>query len=506
MKTKLNLYPIKLTLLSMLTGVIVGVSIMLYTQLIHLAEIHMKSLSAFLQGNLWFVPICLLLFIGVAFLIKYISSFEVSTRGGGVVQAEGMMIGGLTMRYYIAIPIVVICSFLAIMCGISLGGEGPSILIGALFASMVAKIFKVRPHTEQYLITGGAGAGIATAFNVPLTGIIFSLEEGQKKFSTLMLLSTVATVGSAITVLHIFKSDLPLFPIVNIPKVQTYLCYTFLVLFGIIIAFVGKAYTKLFQAFKKFYKKHKWLANDYSMVLPFVVAIPVLMFLPAAAGPGGANILDSINGKYGLYALLVLFLVKFLFTILASSSGLVGGIFIPLLSIGALIGALIGGVFNLVIPEKIPMAIFVLSSIAVMMTIVTGSPITAIVLSVELTGTFSSFLPILCAVGGSLIVASATHHKPLYSTLLWNMRKHSVKAAKRFKFEITVEEGSYLDEIEVRDILFRSNVLISKIVRNGNDIVPECETEILVGDILVINAETLDEVACKNELIAMATK
>ena len=81
---------------------------------------------------------------------------------------------------------------LCILGGLSLGREGPSVQLGAMVAKGIAKITKKSQTKERYMMTCGAGAGLAAAFNAPLAGVMFSLEELQKNFNSSMLVCIIS--------------------------------------------------------------------------------------------------------------------------------------------------------------------------------------------------------------------------------------------------------------------------------------------------------------------------
>lgn len=494
-KTQKKLFPIKLLLLSLFNGAIIGLFITLFTKAVHLAEKTFVALSEFLKSNLWFIPICLVVFVGIAILIGFISRREKFSQGGGMPQTEGLIRDVLQLRWYYAIPIVTICTILAIMCGISLDSEGPSVLLGSLIGIMVTKLFNQNFFVEKYLIAGGSGAGLATAFNMPLTGVLFSLEEGSKRFSPMLLLTSIASVFSAITVSNLIAERHAMFNAVEIVGQLNWWSYLILIGLGIVLGLVASLFSKSILKFTEFFRKNKFLKkNNRAMMLPFILLVPLLFLLPAVLGPGVELINETISGEFLIWSLVILFVCKFAFTALCAGTGLIGGIFIPSLAIEALAGGIFGMILNSFLSTDINIAVFALAGMAVAFTTIAGSPITAVVFAVELSRNFNMFLPIICVVLGALLVGQLVKSEPLYEALLWQMRKEAGQHEHEefYTIDCEVERNSHLDEMVIRNIILPGNCIIADIKRKEGTITPDAETEIHHGDILTFNFETED--------------
>ena len=493
MKKHKRLYPLKLLTLSTLNGAIVGLFITLYNKLVHKAEIVFYDVSSFVKNNLWFLPILLSVLIGIAFLIRYISSHNKDVRGTGVPHAEGIMRGLFHFNWYTTIPMIFVCSLLAILCGISVGAEGTSIFMGGLIGSMVAKITHQKFYTECYLVTGGAGAGLATASNMPLAGIVFALEEAHKNFSPLLICSTTCTIITALMFSHLLQPNVPLYPIEVLVVPTAFVSYLIILFFGMLVGFLAKFFIKLYLTSKKFLEKN--VKNDLAMIIPFFFVIPLIFFLPEALGTGSNAINGVTAGTFSLYTLAVLLLVKILFTVLSSSSNLIGGIFIPMLAIGSIAGGLFAGIINPIMPSDLSVFIFVIAGMSVMFANVAGAPITAIILSIELTGNFMTALPVIVATFGGMLVNIITHEHPLYETLLLQL-KEKINLDDESEIEYitkTVCEHSYIANHIVRDLILPRKTKLQNILRGQDNIVPNTETKILPHDILLFKCETLDK-------------
>jgi H+/Cl- antiporter ClcA len=141
-------------------------------------------------------PILILPWIGVLIIIGYIVGLMVKHEpmisGSGIPQVEGVLLRKLDMSWWRVILGKFIGGILSIGSGLSLGREGPSVQLGAAVGQGFSKVFKRVKIEEKYLITSGASAGLAAAFNEPLAGVMFALEEVHKNFSPLVLLSALS--------------------------------------------------------------------------------------------------------------------------------------------------------------------------------------------------------------------------------------------------------------------------------------------------------------------------
>ncbi|MDG9688473.1 chloride channel protein, partial [Streptomyces sp. DH18] len=122
---------------------------------------------------------------------------EPMISGSGIPQVEGVLLRELDMTWWKVILGKFFGGVLSIGSGLSLGREGPSVQLGAAIGQGFSKVFRRIKIEEKYLITSGASAGLAAAFNAPLAGAMFALEEVHKNFSPLILLSALSSALSA---------------------------------------------------------------------------------------------------------------------------------------------------------------------------------------------------------------------------------------------------------------------------------------------------------------------
>ena len=183
----------------------------------------------------------------------------------------------------------------------------------------------------------GASAGLAAAFNAPMAGVIFVLEEVFKYFSPIILLSAMS---SAVAADFVSKQIFGLEPIFHfdITSAIPLNSYWILIIMGIFLGIMGAFYNQVLLKLQDFYGKVKVFNKGLKVFIPFAMALALGLFFPIVLG-GGHGVIDELTPSRGLMFLVIIFLVKFVFSIISFASGTPGGIFFPLLILGATLGA-----------------------------------------------------------------------------------------------------------------------------------------------------------------------
>lgn len=461
------------------------------------------------------------LFILSAILIQFMLNFKPLISGSGIPQVMGLLQNKTKFNWFYELILKFTVGVLAIFTGLSLGREGPSIHLGSIIADGVNKISKRSEVEKKYLITSGASAGLSAAFNAPLAGTIFALEELHKFFSPLMLICSILASISAnlVSILIIgeetaFINFKQLSPVKD--DVKGIILEIFLILIlSILIVVLGKIFNIILITFQKTYKNLK-INKYFKIILSILISYLVVVFLPDITGGGNTLIEKLLTTSVTTRFLVLLLITKFLFTMFSYSTGAPGGIFLPMLVIGALIGRIYGiavvNIFNL--PSEFVVH-FMLLSMAAYFTAIVRAPITGIVLILEMTGNFSNLFSLTIISAITYIVSELMKFKSVYEELFHNMFSHvkneiepkvseSMTAVK-----IPIISGSKIVNKYVKDISWPSNLLVVGIERNNFEFIPKGDTKILDGDKLVIftdrktailELEKIFEISIKEEI------
>ena len=425
-----------------------------------------------------------------------------SISGSGIPQVKGTILGYFNYNWFNTLWSKFVGGALAIFVGLSVGREGPSIQLGACVAKGLGNRLCDTRTERNYLIAGGASAGLAAAFNAPLAGVVFAVEELFTYISPLIMLVTMvsAIVAGSIARLIFGAHPVLAFPIQDALPLSS---YWMICLLGIILGGAGSLYNLVLLKTQKLYKK---VSNTrFRVMIPFFLAGFLSLVFPAVLG-GGHAAMEYLNLSSGLGFLTVLFLVKFIFSMISFGSGAPGGIFFPLLILGAIIGALFG-TFSILYLGLNPayMNNFIILAMTGFFSAIVRAPLTGIVLLLEMTGSFTSMLPLALVAIIASTTADLLKSPPVYEALLENQQKEAGSAGlpdegRATTVEMVVHHGSLASDKRIRDLDFPDNCLLIGIHRDGKDIIPRGNTLIRANDHVTVLTHLHEEASCREAL------
>ncbi|GFP77421.1 ClC family H(+)/Cl(-) exchange transporter [Clostridium fungisolvens] len=485
-------FKIKIMLEGIIVGIFSGLLIVFYRLALEKAEefrnkfIVMNS-SNILVDIVWF----LLLIIGAIIVGKLVEN-EPMISGSGIPQVEAILRGRLKMNW---LPVIIkkfIGGVISIGAGLSLGREGPSIQLGAAVGQGFSKIFKRLKVEERYLITSGASAGLSAAFNAPLAGVMFALEEVHKHFSPLVLFSAMSASLTADVVSRYFFGLSPVFNFqhINLLPLET---YGYIIILGIVVGLFGVIYNYSLMNTLKIYEKQKWLSARFKPIIPFVLAGILMIFLPVVLGGGHSIINELISGNFTMKMLLIILFVKFLYSMISFGSGAPGGIFFPLLVLGALTGGIYGKILVHFFSLN-PMYVnnFIILAMAGYFAAIVRAPITGSILITEMTGSLTHLLSLSIVSIVAYIVADLLKSEPIYESLLERILKGKNKTVEfendinKVILEILVPMDSKIEGKQIKDLELPEKCLVVAIKKGEKEIIPRGDTVISSGDFLHI--------------------
>lgn len=368
---------------------------------------HTQVWAAFL----WFAAVAL-----AAFAVSRLLKWEPMITGSGIPQLEGELKGMFSHNPLRVLVGKFAGGLLSLGAGLSLGREGPCIQMGAA----VGKGFSRRGSGEEknLLMTGGGAAGLAAAFGAPLAGILFALEEVHKSFSAKILFTSIAACAASGVVTRLLLGPAPIF---SIPLTQSVPLsgYWLLVLLGVAAGLMGVFYNFAIQKTQDMYERMKKIPPSYRVAFPFAASAILAFLLPSILGGGVPLVGDMAAGKYALLILLLLLAAKFAFSMFSFCSGVPGGILMPMIVMGALLGNAFG-VFGTAV-FGLPAALtqnFMIFAMAAFFGAIVRAPLTGIVLVCEMTAAYDQFLPLIITTFTAYLVARLLHARPVYDQLL----------------------------------------------------------------------------------------
>lgn len=492
---------------SLVTGVLTGFVITAFRKSIdffsHLRENFYAAITV--SNRFLLLPV----FAGAAvlgLLMGYLIKKYPMIKGSGISQIKGNFMKKLNLSPWPELPLKFFGGVLDIAAGLSVGREGPSVQIGAYVGSAVERIGE-RSHIEKLcLITSGVAAGLSATFGAPFAGVVFAIEDLHQYLSPLLLTCVMTGAFAGDFVTSVFFKPGAVFDFKNIRlfPLKYFGCLIFL---GIITALIGHLFKKSIYQSQGLYTKLKIPAR-IRPVIPFLLSVPVCLFLPLAAS-GGDGLIELL-AEHGFTArfLLMLLAAKIVFTGLSAGSGVIGGIFVPLLSCGALTGILFSKFlvyFGLIEAEyAVNLMIFAMAGF---FTTVIKAPLTAAVLLLEISGNLFHLGGLLITVLVSYITAELIHSPANDEVLLRQILSDTAFSVQpdgnsqgagsragggrsnrydKELFEICIGPESFLDGKPISAVQWPYNCLIVGLSRGEEEIIPNGKTVLSAGDRLVI--------------------
>jgi len=315
------------------------------------------------------------------------------------------------------IPVKFIGGLLAIGAGLALGREGPTIQMGASLAHLFGTTFRRKEDECRALLAAGAGAGLSTAFNAPIAGAVFVLEELVRRFETRITIATLGASAGAIAVARVLLGTAPDFHVQPLPYPGLGTLPLHLAL-GIVAGLLGVAYNRALLGALAVAKRFHRLPVELRAALVGAGVGLLAWFAPGVVGGGDPITQRTLGGSEALAMLSLLFVLRFGLGPVSYAAGTPGGLFAPLLVLGSQSGLLLGSLcfrwFPGVVAHPTELAVV---GMAAFFTAVVRAPVTGIILVIEMTGSFALFLPMLGACFAALLVPTLLRNPPIYDSL-----------------------------------------------------------------------------------------
>ena len=419
-------------LLSIFIGVISGLLVVSFRMAIDwLSVLLLGSSPNPHQPRLIIVPALAGLVIAV--LTRYVFP---NVRGSGINQTKAAL---YIHNGYISFRTVIgkfLLSALAIGSGHSLGPEDPSLQIGAGVASLISRRVGMSKEKLRIFAPIGAAAGLAAAFNAPISAILFVIEEVIGQWSAAVLGSIVLAAVSSVVVARSFWGAQPMFriPSVTLRDSRELLAYAVLGVFG---GFASLIFAKSLSYLRpKLRRQPGWSQMLQPCLAGMLVGGIGYFGLPQVMGAGYEAIDQAMHSQFVWQMLLALALFKIIATTLSFSSGTPGGMFAPTLFIGAMLGAAVGSFEKIYFPHLTgSIGSYALVGMGVLFAAFLRAPLTSVFMVLEVSGNYSIVLPVILAntiayiISRSLepvpILEQITHQDGLYLPSMEEIREES---------------------------------------------------------------------------------
>lgn len=351
------------------------------------------------------------------FLVKHIAP---DAAGSGVPQIEGALLHQNKIRWRKLLPVKFIGGICAISSGLALGREGPTIQIGGNIGQMLGEYWQFNTKRCDALVAAGAAAGLATAFNAPLAGILFVMEEMRHAFSLPFLhFKTVALSCIAATIISQYilggkpAIEMDIFFTPHLDSLSIFF------IFGLAMGFLGIAFNRsLIKMLTWTQKQNARFRFGYILLIGLIIGGLSQMY-PEAIGGGYEIIKQTLHITPNLDGLFVLFIMRFLMTLLSYNTGVPGGIFAPLLALGTIAGLIAFSILHLVLPAStIEPGMLAVAGMGALFSATIRAPVTGIVLVVEMTQNYALILPLMVSSLTATTIVQLAGVSPIYTQLL----------------------------------------------------------------------------------------
>jgi len=354
--------------------------------------------------------------VGVA---RWLVKFAPTAAGSGVQHVEAVMREQAQPANLVVLPIKFVGGLLSMIPGLALGREGPTIQMAGVIGTQCGRLFGLNQSDRSLLYTAIAGSGLSVAFNAPLSGAAFVIEEVARRVTVRRVLATLTAVATAMAVYRGLFGNLHDF-IVGAFHNATGLELVLYLLLGMLMGLLAVLYNRgvllglnTFSAIAP--NTSPWFKAGIVGALIGLIAY----YQPQWVGGGELQVNLLLAGHYGPQALIILLLVRWFLGPLSYSMGTPGGLFAPLLLVGATIGALYAHGLNAVADSAflVNPAAFALVAMAAFFTGVVRAPVTGVLLICEMSGSVTLMVPLLLSSVGAAVVASLLRGEPIYDSL-----------------------------------------------------------------------------------------
>lgn len=331
----------------------------------------------------------------IALLVIYVFPLA---RGSGVNQTKAAL---FIYNGYIPIRTAIgkfITSALAIGSGQSLGPEDPSLQIGAALASAIGRRLRLSRERMRLIAPVGAAAGLAAAFNAPISAVLFVIEEVIGRWTAGILGSVVLAAVSSVVVLRTFMGPEPLFriPVVQIQRPSELIAYSILGIvggFASVLLSSGIAYLR-----PRCRALPQWTQYFQPALAGLIIGIIAIMGAPQVLGAGYEYMDQAMHGQFTWQFLAILAVLKLVSTLVSFVSGTPGGMFAPVMFIGAMFGAAVGGAQHALFHHLAwSPGTYALVGIGVLFAGFLRVPMTSVFMVLEVSGNYSIILPVIVA-------------------------------------------------------------------------------------------------------------
>ncbi len=398
-----------------LTGVVAATFQLLLEDATHGRE----WLGRHTHGVWWGLPVAMVVCgAATATAAWLVHRIEPHAEGSGIPRVEAVVDGRTPPTRPRVLPVKYAGGLLSIgVAGLTLGPEGPLVQMGGSIAAIVGNAARRSATDVRILVAGGAAAGLATAFNAPIAGGVFILEQLLKRFDPRTTIATLVASASGFAGAHLVLGPRP--PIFQVGQLaEPRLSYVpWVVAVGLLAGVFGVAYNRSILFGLHLVDTSRWPALVRSIAIGAVIG-GIGWLAPTLIGGSEPLTERALLGRETLLVALGLFAIRFFLGVLSYAACTPGGLFGTMLLLGGQVGLVVAMVAHRMVGDSAPQtAGLVLVGMAALFTAVVRTPVTGLILVTELSASAVMLPPMLGACAVAMLVATALRTKPLYELL-----------------------------------------------------------------------------------------
>lgn len=339
--------------------------------------------------------------------------------------------------------------------GAALGREGPTVHMCAALSSALGRWFALSPRSVRRLLPVGAAAGVAAAFNAPIAAITFTVEEIVGKLDQTVLSGVVVAAALAAVIEHTALGGHPIFTLAHEVGMRSASAVPFYALLGLLSGVAAVGFNRSLLSLRAYFRRQRlpdWSKPAVGGLVTGICALVAVTFVHSegVAGGGYAQLSEALHGSVPLLTLLALGVLKFTATLFSYASGGAGGVFAPVLFLGAMLGGAVGWLDRAAFDHS-ELGDFALVGMGAMFAGVIRAPITSILIIFEMTGGYGLVLPLMIANSTAYVVSRRFDSQSLYDALLEQdgiRLLHAPEAAHQLE-RLSVEQAMTTDVVAI---------------------------------------------------------
>ena len=462
-----------------------------------------------IRANPAWVPVLIIAAAIIGFVESLILSVSHSCKGGGIPTSIAAIKGIISFRWIFGVILLPISAALTFLAGLPLGTEGPCVQMGTAVGDGVVKGFGKEKYAgwRRYVMTAGASAGFSISTASPITAIIFSMEELHKHFSPILLcVASISVVTAQVTsqaLAAIGIGEVGFFHLPEIPALPV-VSYFAPILLGIVSGLCSILFTLLYHHVDRIMRL---VLKRFSakIVLPVLFALisVVGFFFADALGSGHSLVHSLLTDGAAWYALILLLLIRAVGMMFCNTSGATGGVFLPTLAFGAIVGALCAKcMISLGWIGEEYFILMVVLGITSFLGATSRIPLTACVLAIEAFSGITNVLPVAISITVAFLIVESSDLEDLTDKII-DAKIHKITKGKTphtVEVSLTVSDNAFAVGKEPRDVLWPNSCVVVAFKRIDHS---KNHSLISEGDIITVRYVTYDPAATQRELIAL---